>query len=233
MVKFIVGEKDKLEDLVANRMTELVKTKEKPKFILATGNSPVGVYKKLIKAHQNGLSFKNLTSYNLDEYRDIETYPEDSFKKFMNDNLFDHIDIDKSNTHFPMDEKSYDKALDEIKLFDFTILGVGTNGHIAFNEPGTSFNSRTHEVVLEESTIKSNFKDRDKYPTKAITMGLFDIYNKSNEIILLAWGEGKKEALKKLQNGIKDDNCPITHFADHPNITIITDLEEFKFSFLS
>ncbi len=228
MVKFIVKTKEELEQYVADRMAEIVKEKENPKFILATGNSPVGVYKKLILKHKDGLSYKNLTSYNLDEYRGIDKFPQDSFRKFMNDNLFNHIDIDKENTHFPDTVSNYDEKLDKIDKFNFTILGVGTNGHIAFNEPGTKFETRTNEVDLTKSTIKSNFPSRTSYPTSAITMGLNDIYNKSSEIILLAWGEGKKDALLKLRNGIKTDECPITHFADHPNMTIVTDLEEFK-----
>ena len=228
MIKFLVKDKEKLEQFVANRMAKIVKKEKNPFFILATGNSPVGVYSKLIEKHKKGLSFKTVTSYNLDEYRNIEKFPEDSFRKFMNDKLFDHIDIDKKNTHFPSDVSAYDKELDKIKKFDFTILGVGTNGHIAFNEPGTHASTRTNEVDLTQSTIESNFPGRKEYPKKAITMGLHDIYHKSNEIILLAWGEGKRDALEKLKEGVKRDNCPITHFADHPNITIVTDLKEFK-----
>lgn len=229
MVKFIVKTKEELEAFVADRMASIIKEKETPKFILATGNSPVGVYKNLINKHVNeGLSFENLVSYNLDEYRGIDQFPQDSFRKFMNDNLFDHVNINKENTHFPNTVEEYDAELDKIDGFDFTILGVGTNGHIAFNEPGTPFTTRTNEVVLTQSTIESNFPGRDSYPTEAVTMGLYDIYNKSKEIILLAWGEGKRDALTKLKAGIKLDDCPITHFYDHPNMTIVTDLEDFK-----
>lgn len=228
MIKFLVKDKDKLEEFVAKRMGKIIKKESDPLFILATGNSPVGVYKKLIKKHEKGLSFKGLTTYNLDEYRGIDKFPEDSFRKFMDDNLFDHVDIDKKKTNFPSDVKKYDKSLDKIEKFNFTILGVGTNGHIAFNEPGTPFKTRTNEVTLTQSTIESNFKGRDKYPTKAITMGLYDIYNKSSEIVLLAWGEGKRDALQKLKEGVKRDDCPITHFVDHPNMTVVTDLKEFK-----
>lgn len=229
MIKFIVKSKSDLEKMVADRIATIITEKENSHLILATGNSPVGVYKNLIQKHkEEGLSFKNVTSYNLDEYRDIENYPEDSFEKFMNDNLFDGVDIDKSNTHFPNNPSEYDAELDKVGMFDFTILGVGTNGHIAFNEPGTKFEARTKEIELEQSTIESNFPGRDSYPTKAVTMGLFDIYNKSKEIILLAWGEGKRDALNKLKEGIKTDDCPITHFADHPNMTIVTDLKDFE-----
>lgn len=228
MIKFIVKDKSELEAFVADRMSEIIKEKQNPLFILATGNSPVGVYKKLIENYKNGLSFKGLTSYNLDEYRGIEEFPQDSFRKFMNDNLFDHIDINKENTYFPGDTEDYNKALDKLDNFDFTLLGVGTNGHIAFNEPGTPFNTRTNEIELTKSTIVSNFPGRTEYPTKAITMGLYDIYTKSNEIVLLAWGEGKRYALEQLKAGVKTDDCPITHFIDHPNITIVTNLKGFE-----
>ncbi|BDU67561.1 MAG: glucosamine-6-phosphate deaminase [Candidatus Tyloplasma litorale] len=226
MVKFETGDKKLLEKFVANRMAAIVKEKDNPLFILATGNSPVGVYKNLIEKHRNGLSFKNLESYNLDEYLNIEKFPNDSFRKFMNDNLFDYIDIDKKNTHFPKNVDEYNYKLDKIKEFDFTILGVGTNGHIAFNEPGISFNTRTNEVELTESTIKANFSGRSEFPTSAITMGLYDIYHKSKEIILLAWGESKRDALVKLKTGVKRDDCPITHFYNHPNFTVVTDLKD-------
>ncbi|NQX83458.1 MAG: glucosamine-6-phosphate deaminase, partial [Mycoplasmataceae bacterium] len=229
MIKFIVKNKKELEKIVADRMAIIIQKKTTPLFILATGNSPIGVYTNLINKHKNeGLSFKNLISYNLDEYREIDKFPKDSFRNFMNDNLFNDIDINKSNTFFPDDVKKYDESLDKIDMFDFTILGVGTNGHIAFNEPGTSFDTRTNEVELTKSTIKSNFPGRSDYPTSAITMGLHDIYNKSKEIILLAWGEGKRDALNKLKEGVKRIDWPITFFIDHPNMTIVTDLEEFK-----
>ncbi len=225
-MEIIKGKKEELEIKVATVISNIITEKPAAKLILATGNSPVGVYSNLIKNHQSGLSFSEVTSYNLDEYLDIETYKEDSFRKFMNDNLFDNIDIDKENTNFPTTTEEYDAKLDQIDKFDFTILGVGTNGHIAFNEPGTPFETRTNLVKLTESTIISNFPGRDDYPTEAITMGLYDIYNKSKKIILLAWGEGKRDALTKLKEGVKRDDCPITHFVDHPDFTIVTDIED-------
>ncbi len=225
-MEIIKGTKEQLELKVATVISDIVREKSDAKLILATGNSPVGVYSHLIKNHQAGLSFVGVTSYNLDEYLDIDKYWDDSFRKFMDDNLFDSIDIDKSNTNFPTTTEEYDAKLDKIDKFDFTILGVGTNGHIAFNEPGTPFETRTNLVELTESTIISNFPGRDDYPTKAITMGLYDIYNKSSKIILLAWGEGKRDALNKLKEGVKRDDCPITHFIDHPDFTIVTDLED-------
>ncbi len=224
--KIIKGKKEELELEVSKIIGDIIKNNENPRLILATGNSPIGVYKGLIDQHKNGLSFANVISYNLDEYMDTENYWDDSFRKFMDDNLFNHIDINKDNTFFPIAPLTYDGALDEIERFDFTILGVGTNGHIAFNEPGTAIETRTHYVELTQSTIESNFPGRDSYPTKAITMGLHDIYHKSNKIVLLAWGEGKRKALELFNEGVKREDCPITQFIDHPNFTIVTDIED-------
>ncbi len=226
ILNIVKGKKEELEIDVANIISDIIKEKEDAKLILATGNSPVGVYKELIEKHKNGLSFSKVTSFNLDEYLEIEKYQEDSFRKFMNDNLFDYIDINKEYTLFPTTPEEYDERLNRVDYFDFTILGVGTNGHIAFNEPGTGFETRTHEVELTQSTIESNFPGRSEYPTRAITMGLNDIYNKSNKIILLAWGETKRDALNKLLEGVKRDDYPITHFIDHPDFTIVTDIED-------
>ncbi len=224
--KIIKGKKEELELEVSKIIGDIVRTNETPKLILATGNSPIGVYKGLIDQHKDGLSFEDVVSYNLDEYMNTEEYWDDSFRKFMDDNLFDHININKDNTYFPNAPLTYDLALDEIREFDITILGVGTNGHIAFNEPGTSIETRTHYVELTQSTIESNFPGRDDYPTKAITMGLHDIYHKSNKIVLLAWGEGKRKALEVFSEGVKRDDYPITQFIDHPNFTIFTDIED-------
>ncbi len=228
-MKIISGNKSELEKKIADIISKIIKEKKNPKLILATGNSPVGVYKELIKNYQkDNLSFKNVISYNLDEYLEIEKYPSDGFKKFMKDNLFNFIDIDEKNTFFPKNPEEYNNKLDQIDKFDFTILGVGTNGHIAFNEPGTLFDSRTHEVKLTKSTINSNFAGRKDYPTRAITMGLQDIYHKSSKIILLAWGDSKRNALNKLLLGEKNIDFPITYFYDHSDFTVITDLKDLK-----
>ncbi len=226
-MNILKGNKEELELKVANVISGIITEKPESKLILATGNSPVAVYKHLINKNQNeGLDFSKVISYNLDEYLGIDKFESDSFRKFMDDNLFNHVNIDKDQTNFPTTTQEYDEKLNRIDKFDFTILGVGTNGHIAFNEPGTPFETRTNQVKLTQSTIESNFPGRDEYPTEAITMGLYDIYNKSSKIILLAWGEGKRDALNKFKEGVKRDDCPITHFIDHPDFTIVTDLED-------
>lgn len=223
----IVGDKNELENLVVDEMVKILAESENPHFILATGSSPKEVYKKLVKKSQNEkIDFSKLVTYNLDEYREIDKFPQYSFKKFMNDNLFNHINIKQENINFPNEIEEYNLKLDKIKKFDFTILGVGKNGHIAFNEPGTPFNSRTIEVKLTQSTIESNFLNEVDHPTHAITMGLNDIYNKSSKIFLLAWGEDKREALTKFLEGKKTLNWPITNLIDHLNITIVTNIND-------
>lgn len=207
MIKFIIKEKSELESFVSDRMLEIIKEKQNPLFILTTGNSSVKVYKKLIKNYNNGLAL-----YNIDEYREIDKFSQDSFRKFMNDYLFDHIN----------------KDLDKLDNFDFTLFGVGTNGWITFNELRTPFNIRTSKIKLIPSKIKSNFSKRTEYPTSTITMGSYDIYIMSNEIILLAWGEDKRVTLEKLKVGVKADDYPITHFIDCPNMTIVTELKGFE-----
>ncbi len=228
-----IGKKSNLVKKIAQQFKDQIQQKEDSTLCLPTGSSPIEIYKKLIKFYKRGeLSFKEIETYNLDEYLGIDPFKNPlSFRKFMDNYLFDHLDIKKSNTHFPKTARSYNDALDDVEQFDLTMLGVGVNGHIAFNEPGSEF-GRTQEIELTESTIKVNFIDQgidDGYPTKAITMGLFDIYEKSNKIILIAWGESKRAVLIKFKeakaSGEKDPSWPITYFIDHPNFQIYTDLK--------
>ncbi len=227
---FNYNQKEILEQEIATIFKEQLLKKPNSILCLSTGNSPVGIYSELIKFYQsNQLSFKDVTTYNLDEYLEIDpNISPISFRNFMANKLFDHIDIDKTRTFFPKEPKEYDDKLDAIAGFDLALVGVGSNGHIAFNEPGTGF-LRTNVVKLTQSTINDNFKGIKNYPTTSITMGIKDIYEKSNHIILIAWGESKRAALTKFkqakQSNKKDDNWPITHFIDHPNFEIYTDLE--------
>ena len=164
---------------------------------LATGSTPVGLYKLMIADYEAGkISYKDMTSINLDEYVGLPVTHPESYRAFMNRNLFDHIDIKKENTHVP-DGLNPDlaAAADAYTAYiaahpaDVQILGIGSNGHIAFNEPGTPFDSHTHVVTLKEGTRKDNARffdnDIDKVPTHAVTMGLKDIMS-AKFIILLA-----------------------------------------------
>ncbi len=227
---FKYGQKEILEQEIATIFKKQLMNKPNSILCLSTGNSPVGIYQRLIDFYQREqISFKKVTTYNLDEYLEIDPQTSPlSFRNFMADKLFNHIDIDKENTFFPKEPKEYDAKLDSISGFDLALVGVGSNGHIAFNEPGVGF-LRTNVVKLAQSTINDNFKGIEHYPTTSITMGLKDIYEKSQRIILIAWGESKREALTKFKQAKlankKDDNWPITHFIDHPNFEIYTNLE--------
>ncbi|MDR0752127.1 MAG: glucosamine-6-phosphate deaminase [Christensenellaceae bacterium] len=218
---------------------EAIKLKEKPIFGLATGSTPIGLYKNLVNSFNEGkISFKDAKTFNLDEYIGLSKEDTRNYKSFMNENLFSKVDIDLKNTFFPdvynKDLKqsclSYSKLLSNYKR-DIQILGLGENGHIAFNEPGTEFNSKTHIVKLTESTIKANsrfFKSLEETPSSAITMGIEEILN-AHLILLLVAGEKKKEALKILLDGKITIECPASALLNNPNLIIICDKEAYPY----
>ncbi len=226
-----IGNKEELSKQIGKDLVELVKVNPMAKLILATGMSPVEVYKSIIETSKTeGVSFQNVSSYNLDEYLEINPETDrNSFKTFMNENLFDHIDINKAHTYFPNTPESYDRKLDLAGDIDWAIIGVGTNGHIAFNEPPADSEKRTNIVVLSKSTIKSNFPGRENHPRTAITMGMKDIIERPNKIVLVAWGEGKRAALEAYKNALEtgevDPNWPITYLIKVKNLEIYTDLD--------
>lgn len=201
---------------------------------LATGSTPVGLYKLMIADYEAGnISYKDMTSINLDEYVGLPVTHPESYRAFMNRNLFDHIDIKKENTHVP-DGLNPDlaAAADTYTAYiaahpvDVQILGIGSNGHIAFNEPGTPFDSHTHVVTLKEGTRKDNARffdnDIDKVPTHAVTMGLQDIMS-AKFIILLASGAGKAGAVNAMINGPVSEDCPASILQKHPNVLVVAD----------
>ena len=176
----------KIDEEVANLFIETINQKPNCILGLATGSSPLGVYALLVKACQEKkVSFKKVKTFNLDEYVGLDGNHDQSYRYFMNHNLFDHIDIDKNNTKVPSGlnmtnetAKLYDKEIEAAGGIDLQILGIGSNGHIAFNEPGTPLDSITHIVKLDESTRKDNarfFNSIDEVPTHAVSMGLASI----------------------------------------------------------
>ena len=231
-MNLVVLEKNQIDEVVANLFIETINNKPNCVLGLATGSSPVGIYKNLVKAYQeNKVSFKDVTTFNLDEYIGLEETHHQSYRYFMNDNLFNHIDIDKSKTHVPnginyeYDVENYDKEIENNGGIDLQILGIGSNGHIAFNEPGTSFDSLTHVVDLKESTIKDNsrfFNSIDEVPTKSITMGLTSII-KAKKIVIIITGENKKDVLAKLLTGKISEDLPASILHNHPDVTIYAD----------
>lgn len=209
---------------------------EKPDAVLglATGSTPIGLYKKLIEKNRNKeIDFCNIKTVNLDEYVGVGGENPQSYRYFMNENLFNHINIDKANTFVPnglaekpeKEAKSYDKKIEELGGIDIQILGIGNNGHIAFNEPDDFLISETHVTNLSKSTIEANsrfFKSINEVPTKAISMGIGSIM-KAKKILLLVNGEDKIRVVKELLNGNITTNNPATMLKLHEDVTIIID----------
>jgi len=218
----------------AEYIIEKVCQNPKLKLGLATGGTPVGTYKNLIEDHQkNGTSYQNVTTFNLDEYIGLSGENKNSYRYFMDEKLFNHIDINKNNTNIPRGDSKdteeeclrYESLLANYGGIDLQILGIGSNGHIGFNEPGTTFTSQTHVIKLASSTINANarfFNRIEEVPTKAITMGISTIM-KSKEILLLVSGENKKDAMGKLLNGNVTESFPASVLKNHPCVTIIAD----------
>ena len=237
-MKVKIKSKEKISEEIAKLIIDLVNENPKAVLGLATGSSPLGVYERLVNACKNNeVSFKDVTTFNLDEYVGLDGQHNQSYRFFMNDNLFNHIDIDLNKTHVPSgvgnyeeSAKEYDNLIEEAGGIDLQILGIGSDGHIAFNEPGTSFNSLTHIAELAESTIKDNsrfFNSVDEVPTKAVTMGLSSIM-RAKKIVLIATGENKADAIHGLLEGLITEDLPCSILRNHPNVTIYVDHAAFS-----
>ena len=211
---------------------------DKTKIGFATGGTPVGLYKKLIKGYRKGdISFKNVTTFNLDEYVGLDKEDKQSYYHFMKYNLFDYIDINFDNVNFlngvnkdiNAECERYNNLLNESEI-DIQILGVGSNGHIAFNEPGTSFESETHIVNLSDSTIEDNsrfFESVNEVPRKALTMGINNIM-KAKRLLILVNGMSKKDAVFSLFNEKISTELPISIIKKHKDATLICDKLSFS-----
>ena len=199
---------------------------------LATGSSPVGTYKRLIADNQAGkIDFSTVTSVNLDEYVGLDGSNDQSYRYFMNHNLFDHVNIDKNKTFVPSGKaadlkaegEAYDAMIKALGGIDLQLLGIGLDGHIGFNEPDAYFTAATHEVKLDESTIKANarfFASEDEVPTTAITMGMLSIMQ-AKKVLLIANGAAKKAILEKAFFGPIDPQVPASILQLHPDVTVI------------
>ena len=231
-MELIIAKKEEINKLVSDEIINLINNKPNCILGLATGSTPLGIYKLLIDAYKNNkVSFKNVTSFNLDEYVGLSSTHNQSYRYFMNTNLFNEIDINLNNTFIPSNSNDdnnylvYDKKIENYGGIDFQILGIGSNGHIAFNEPFTSFNSLTHIVSLDESTIKDNsrfFNSIDEVPKEAITMGLSSIM-KAKRIVLIAFGANKARAINTMFSKDADESLPASILQNHPNVTIYCD----------
>jgi glucosamine-6-phosphate deaminase len=225
---------------VARRIADLIRAKqgagEKAVLGLATGVTPIGVYAELVRLYkQEGLSFKNVITFNLDEYYPMKAKAAQSYVTFMNENLFNHIDIDRSNVHIPdgtlaKEEVAafcleYEKKISALGGLDLQILGIGRTGHIGFNEPGSAPNSGTRLVTLDDLTrndASRDFGGKQNVPTKAITMGIGTIF-KAREIILMAWSAKKAPIIKKAVEGEISGDVPATYLQLSQHVEFVLD----------
>ncbi len=203
---------------------------------LATGSTPIGLYAELVKDCEAGLiSFKDVESFNLDEYRGLEGTHDQSYRYFMNQNLFDHVDIDKARTHVPDGSNpdsdaacaSYEAAIAQAGGVDLQLLGLGHNGHVGFNEPADHFPVDTHIVDLTESTINANsrlFDSIDDVPRQAYTMGIGTIM-KARSILVVANGTDKAQIVADAFCGPVVPQVPASVLQLHPSVTVIVDAE--------
>lgn len=234
MKLIVVKNYDEMSKTAADIMAQQIKEKDNSILGLATGGTPEGMYKELIRMNKAGeVDFSKITTVNLDEYVGLAGDHEQSYRFFMNSHLFDHINIDKTRTFVPSgmaedineEGRNYDKMIDELGGTDIQLLGVGNNGHIAFNEPDSHLVAGTHLTGLTESTIQANsryFDSIDEVPKTAITMGLGQIM-KAKKILLVASGEGKAEAMKQLFSGNITTECPVTMLQMHRDVTVVID----------
>ena len=199
----------------------------------ATGSTPIPLYKELVKLNKEGvISFKDAKSFNLDEYVGLDGTHDQSYRYFMNDNLFNHIDIKMENTHVPSgidisEPEKYDAEIEAAGGIDMQLLGIGVDGHIGFNEPGTPWDSLTHVVELEQNTREVNarfFNSIDEVPTHAVTMGIKTVMN-ARSIILIATGSSKAEIVKKFIEGPVTTEVPASILQLHPFVTVFLDHE--------
>ncbi len=207
---------------------------------LATGSTPVGAYKVLIEKCEKGeLDFSKVKSVNLDEYKGLSPENDQSYRYFMNTNLFDHINIDKNNTNVPNGLEpdadkacaDYDAIIESMGGVDLQLLGLGHNGHIAFNEPADEFSKGTNCVDLTQMTIEANarfFASKDEVPKQAYTMGIASIMQ-AKKILIVACGEDKAEIVKKAFTGPITPQVPASVLQLHPDVTLVGDAAAMKY----
>lgn len=236
----VFGDAKAASKAVANEIAQTIKSKQllnQPCVLgLATGSSPKAVYSELIRMHkEEGLSFKNVISFNLDEYYPMEPDSLQSYVRFMEEQLFNHVDIPKENYNLPNGTlgkneiaafcREYETRIQALGGLDFQLLGIGGNGHIGFNEPGSRLNSKTRLVALDHSTraaAAGDFNGINNVPRKAITTGIATIM-KAKRIVLLAWGERKAPVVKQAVEGDVVEHVPASFLQNHDNTTFVMD----------
>ena len=232
-MKIIIDNEETIARRAARRYVELLR--EKPDAILggATGSTPLGLYAELARLCKAGeISFARARSFNLDEYVGLDGSHDQSYRYFMNENLFKHIDIDLANTRVPDGINTaiaaeYDREIEAAGGIDLQLLGIGVDGHIGFNEPGTPWDSVTHVVELTENTREVNsrfFASLDEVPTHAVTMGIKTVMN-ARSIILMAIGKSKAEIVRAFIQGPVTTEVPASILQLHPDVEVYLDPE--------
>jgi glucosamine-6-phosphate deaminase len=222
---------DALTDRAAHLMLDAIR--ENPRLVLGlpTGRTPIGMYDRVVReCSREYHCFRDVTTFNLDEYAGVEPEHPGSYYTYMRQHLFDHVDIDQANAHIPHGTAPdlaaecirYENEIAEAGGLQLTFLGLGRNGHIGFNEPGTPFDARTRVVELTQSTRSANADlfPEGHVPTHAITMGIGTIL-KSRAIVLLAAGSGKQQAIERLQSGEISEDFPASALWKHDDVIVL------------
>ncbi|WP_409346976.1 glucosamine-6-phosphate deaminase [Paenibacillus sp. MBLB4367] len=231
---------DELNEAGAGIITSLVQTNPRAVLGLATGSSPIGIYEEIIKTFRKDMvSFRQTTTFNLDEYVGLPKDHQESYHSFMNRHLFGHIDLPASQINIPdgnaanleAECERYNRLLEDAKQIDLQILGLGNNGHIGFNEPSHALLSGTHIVELKSETREANarfFNSIDEVPTHALTMGVGAIL-KAKMILLVVRGEAKAEIVHRALTGPITTECPASLLQTHSNVVVLLDTEAGKY----
>ena len=225
---------EEMSAAAAEIVADVMKAKPDCVLGLATGSTPVGMYKQLIGKNQSGeIDFSKVTTVNLDEYYPISPENDQSYRYFMNQNLFDHVNVDKTRTFVPDGQapdpvaacEAYEETVAAVGPADIQVLGIGQNGHIGFNEPAAALIADTHVTDLTADTINANsrfFASENEVPKRAMTMGVGTIMA-SRKIVVMASGEGKRAAIAALLGDVVDTNVPVTLLKLHRDVTLICD----------
>ena len=234
-MKIFVDTQENAAKAVAAKYVELLANKPDAVLGFATGSTPLGLYAELARlCSEKKITFKDVSTFNLDEYLGLDGTHDQSYRYFMDKNLFEKIDIDISKTRVPSGvdtdpEKAaqYDKDIEAAGGIELQLLGLGNNGHIGFNEPGTPFGSVTHIVELTDSTRQANkrfFSSIDEVPTHSVTMGIKTVMN-ARRIILMAFGKGKADIVKNFIQGEVTPEVPASVLQLHPDVEVYLDFE--------
>ncbi len=234
----------KMSKLAAKIVAKQIINKPNTVLGLATGGTPLGMYRELVKLYKKGkLDFSKVTTFNLDEYLGLSPEHPQSYHYYMYENFFNHVNIEEKNIHIPKGDTkdpvqeclNYGREIEKVGGIDLQVLGIGVNGHVGFNEPNINLEAKTHVIQLSNETIRANsrfFKNLDKVPRKAITMGMATIM-KSKKIVLMAWGIEKKKPILKVTSGHIATEVPASLLQVHNDVILIVDKKIYPSSTVS